>query len=188
MKISCIAVLVLLMAAASFAQAPRAALSSPVSDIYVGYVATFPDYGAHFDSLRFDGVEVAYTENFRPHFALTAAIDATFGGPYSAKQVSGTIGPKINLLTGRFRPYITGQIGFALQNSNGMYAADHHPPVLPGASLTEDGFTYRFGGGMDVQLRHKLYWRVLQWDYQPQPWGRHTPFYQNWGSGLGYHF
>jgi hypothetical protein len=188
MKISCIAVLVFLTATASFAQAPRAALSSPVSDIYVGYVATFPDYGQNFNSIRFDGVEVAYTENFRPHLALTAAIDATFGGPYSAKQVSGTIGPKVNLLTGRVRPYITAQAGFALQNSNGMYAADHHPPVLPGASLTEDGFTYRLGGGVDLQLKHKLYWRVLQWDLQPQPWARHTPFYQNWGSGIGYHF
>jgi len=25
-------------------------------------------------------------------------------------------------------------------------------------------------------------------NYQPQPWGRHIPFYQNAGTGIGYRF
>jgi hypothetical protein len=52
----------------------------------------------------------------------------------------------------------------------------------------ERGFTYRLGGGVDVTINRKLYWRVGQFDIQPQAWGRHTPYYQNWSTGLGYHF
>lgn len=188
MKTSCVAVLLFLTAVASFAQTPTVALFTPNSDVYVGYTATFPDYGNYYNSYRFDGAEVAYTKNFRPHLAVTASAAMVFGGVYNVKQFSGTIGPKVNLLTGRFRPYVTAQAGYAHQSSDGMYAGDHHPPLAHGTTDTESGFTYRMGGGVDIQLRSKIYWRAVQWDVQPQPWGRHTPFYQNWGTGIGYRF
>jgi len=187
MKTSCIAVLLLLTATASFSQVPSSAYLAPSSDVYVGYVTTFPDYGAQYDSCHFSGAEVGYTKNFRPHFSLSASGLMVFGSPYSVKQFSGTVGPKMNLLTGRVRPYITAQAGYVYQSSKRMYAADHHPP-LQGSSDTEDGFTYRLGGGLDIELNRKLYWRAIQWDVQPQPWARDTPFYQNWGTGIGYRF
>jgi opacity protein-like surface antigen len=188
MKTSWIVLLLLLMSAFSFAQIPSAPLSTATADIYVGYLATFPDYGAQFDSYRFNGAEVSYTKPFTPHLGMVVSGDMVFGSVYSAKQFSLTVGPKYNLLTGRFRPYLTGQAGFAYQSSNGMYAGDHHPPLKPGASDTEDGFSYRLGAGVDIQLSHKIYWRALQWDIQPQPWGRHTPWYTNVGSGIGFSF
>jgi hypothetical protein len=187
MKNFTIAILLLLTAVFCLGQSPKAALYTPDADVYVGYIATFPDYGPHFNSYRFDGGEVAFTRNLRPHWAVTASGAAVFGSSYSVKQFSGTIGPKFNLLTGRFRPYATAQIGFAYQSSNGFYAGDHHPP-LTSKSDTEDGLTYRAGLGADLQVSRSLYWRAIQWDIQPQPWGRHTPFYTNFSSGIGYRF
>jgi Outer membrane protein beta-barrel domain len=187
MKKFSIAALLLLTAAFSFGQAPRAALYTPEVDVYVGYIATFPDYGT-FNSHRFDGAEVALTRNLRPHIGIVASGAFTYRSALSVKQFSGTIGPKFNLLTGPFRPYATVQVGYAHQSSDGLYAADHHPPLAKGATDTESGFTYRIGAGADLQLKSHLYWRVVQWDIQPQPWGRHTPFYVNLSSGVGYRF
>lgn len=188
MRAFCISVLLLLTAAVSFAQAPRVTLFVPNSEVYVGYITTFPDYGAHYSSYRFNGAQLDYTKNYRPHLALVGSGAMVFGSSYDVKQFSGTVGPKVNLLTGRFRPYVTLQAGYAHQSSNGMYAGDHHPPLAHRANDTESGFTYRYGGGLDIQVTHKLYWRALQYDLQPQPWGRHTPDYSNWGSGVGYRF
>jgi hypothetical protein len=187
MKNVSVAALLLLTAVFSFGQAPRAALYTPNADVYVGYVATFPDYGT-FNSHRFDGVEIAFTRNLRPHLDLVVAGDFVHRSALSVKQFSGTVGPKYNLLTGRFRPYATVQIGFAYQSSDGLYAGDHHPPLPKGKRDVEDGFTYRMGAGADLQLKSHLYWRVIQWDVQPMPWARHTPFYDNFGSGIGYRF
>jgi hypothetical protein len=188
MKIFAVTVSVLLLAAGALAQVPTAPLETSKSDVYVGFVATYPDYGNSFTSLRFNGGEVAYTKSFFPHVELSATGDFAMGTTYSVKQFSGMVGPKINILTGKIRPYGIAQAGFSLQNSDGMYAADHHPPAPAGKSLTEDGFTYRFGGGVDWQLKRRIYWRIVQADIQVMPWGRHTPWYTNVGTGLGYRF
>jgi hypothetical protein len=181
-------VLLLLTATFCFGQAPKAALTTPNAEVYVGYIATFPDYGAHLDSYRFDGGEIAFTRNLRPHWAMIGSATGAFGSTYKVKQFSGTVGPKFNLLTGPFRPYATAQVGFAYQSSNGMYAADHHPPLKSRNDDIERGLTYRAGIGADLQVSSRLYWRVVQWDTQPQPWGRHTPYYTNFSSGIGYQF
>jgi len=188
MKKFSIAVLLLLASVFSFGQSPRVALYTPNADVYVGYIATFPDYGQYFDSYRFDGFEVALTKNLRPHLDITATADFVFGSVYSVKEFSGTVGPKYSFMTGRIRPYVTAQAGYAHQSSNGMYAGDHHPPLAANTTDYESGFTYRYGGGLDVQFTEHIYWRVIQWDIQPQPWGRHTPWYQNVGGGIGYRF
>ena len=188
MKIFAVTVSVLLLAAGALAQVPTAPLETSKSDVYVGFVATYPDYGNSFTSLRFNGGEVAYTKSFFPHVELSATGDFVMGTTYSVKQFSGMVGPKINILTGKIRPYGIAQAGFSLQNSNGMYAADHHPPAPAGKSLTEDGFSYRFGAGVDWQLKRRIYWRIVQVDTQVMPWGRHTPWYFNVGTGLGYRF
>lgn len=188
MKRFSIAALILLSAAVCFAQAPKAALATSSADIYVGFVGTLPDYGQKFDSYKFYGGEVAYTRNLRKHVALVVSGRFVSGSTYSVSQFSGTLGPKYNFLTGRFRPYATAQIGYSYQNSNGMYAGDHHPPLKRGATDDESGMTYLGGGGVDYQITKRLYWRVMQFDYQPQPWGRHTPYYSNFSSGIGFQF
>jgi hypothetical protein len=187
MKTFTVALLLLTASALCFGQTPKAALSTSNSDVYVGYITTFPDYGPKFDTNRFDGAEVAFTEGITPRWAVIASGAFSFGGTYSAKQFSGTVGPKFNFLTGPIRPYATVQVGYARQSSNGMYAGDHHPP-LTSKNDVESGITYRAGLGLDVHLTGRIYWRALQWDTQPQDWGRHTPFYTNYSSGLGYRF
>lgn len=187
MKNVSIAALLLLTAAFAVGQAPRAALSTPSADVYVGYIATFPDYGT-FNSHRLDGVEFAYTRNLRPHLGIVAAGAFSYRSALSVKEFSGTVGPKYTILTGRFRPYATAQVGYSYQSSNSLYGGDHHPRIPLGRKVVEDGFTYRIGVGADIQLREHLYWRAIQWDIQPQPWARHTPFYVNLSSGIGYRF
>jgi hypothetical protein len=187
MKLFCMAVLLLLTASFCFGQAPSVALSTSSSDVYVGYIYTNPDDGT-FDALPLNGAEVAYTKNFGAHWAVIASGTGVFGNFYQVKEFSGTVGPKFNFLTGRFRPYATAQVGFAYQISNGMYAGDHHPPLKNKKDEIEDGLTYRGGLGVDLQLSSRVYWRVLQWDVQPQPWARHTPFYTNFSSGVGLRF
>jgi hypothetical protein len=110
------------------------------------------------------------------------------GGFRDAKQISATVGGKYNFRTGKYRPYGTGQIGYSYQRSHGMYAGDHNPPLPVGPVIVEDGLTYRIGGGLDVQITPRISWRVGQWDFQPQPWGRHLPVYQNFSSGIGWRF
>jgi hypothetical protein len=188
MKNFCIAVLLVVTAGFCFGQAPKSSLNVPNTDLYVGYMSTFPDYGPYVDSYRFNGFEGAFSKGLTSHISAIASGAFVFGGSFSAKQFSGTAGIKYNLLTGRLRPYATGQAGYAIQSSNGMYANDHHPPLAKGASDVESGLSYRMGAGADLQITQKIYWRLLQWDVQPQPWGRHTPFYQNFSSGVGYRF
>src|ERR1700686_2569757 len=106
MKKFSIAALLLLTAAFSFGKAPRAAFDTPDADVYVGYIATFPDYGT-FNSHRFDGAEVAFTTNLRPHLDIVVSAAFTHRSELSVRQFSGTVGPKVNFLTGRFRPYAT---------------------------------------------------------------------------------
>ena len=190
-KISIVALL-LLSATVCFGQAPKAALYNSNSDVYVGYMATFPDYGGQWNSYRFNGAEVAYTRNLGAHWGVIASGAAVFGTIYDVKQFSGTAGLKYNFLAGNFRPYATVQAGYAYQSSsggpagNGLYGNDRHPPLKPGTTDTEDGLTYRGGIGGDLQLSHRIYWRVVQWDVQPQPWARHTPLYNNFSSGIGF--
>jgi opacity protein-like surface antigen len=193
MKNFYIAVLLVVTAGFCFGQAPKASLNVPATDVYVGYIMTSPDYGQGLFSFRFNGFEGAFTKGFTPHLGLIASGTYSFGGSFAGfkfdpRQFTGTVGVKYSFLTGRFRPYGTGQLGYAHQSSNGMYANDHHPPLRPGTTDIEDGLTYRMGAGADLQMTPKLYWRILQWDVQPMPWGRHTPYYQNFSSGVGYRF
>lgn len=186
MKNFCIAVLLVVTAGVGFAQAPKSSLNVPTTDVYVGYITTSPDYGPGLFSYRFNGFEGAFSKGLTPHIALIASGAFSFGTNYSVKQFSGTVGVKYSFTTGRFRPYGTAQAGYAHQSSNGMYAHDHVPPIV--GTDVESGLTYRLGGGADLQMTPKIYWRILQWDVQPMPWGRHTPDYVNFSSGIGYRF
>jgi outer membrane protein W len=188
MRVLSVAVLFFLSVASAFSQAPRGAQYTSESDLYVGYITTFPDYGPQIDSYRFNGAELAYTKTLLPHWAVTASGSAVFGSVFDAKQISATAGAKYNFLTGRVRPYATAQIGYARLSTNHMYSGDHHPPLPAGTRDIESGLTYRGGLGVDLQMSRGFYWRAIQWDVQPQPWGRNTPFYYNFGSGLGYRF
>jgi hypothetical protein len=190
------------VAGVCLAQAPVPSLSIPNTEVYGGFVVTSPDYGGTWGSHLLHGFEGGVSKALSERLWITGAVDFVWGNPSNpgpsgpigldVKQFSGTVGPKFFFLTGKFRPYATGQIGYSRQSSNGMYAADHNPPVPtplpPGTRLVESGFTYRFGGGAEWQLTRRMYWRIVQWDFQPQPWGRSTPFYQNVGSGIGYRF
>jgi hypothetical protein len=188
MKNFCITGLLLFVSALCFGQAPKSAFYSSSSDVFVGYMATFPDYGTSFYSLRFNGAEVAYSKVLTRRWSVIASGDGVFGSYFDVRQYSGTVGPKFNFLIGNIRPYATVQAGFAYQNSDHMYAFDHHPHLNEKYRDIEDGFSYRAGLGGDVQLSRHVYWRAIQWDVQPQPWARHIPVYENFSSGIGYSF
>ena len=193
----CVAWLVV-TAAVSVAQAPVPTLTVPNTEVYGGFVVTSPDYGNKWTDNLLYGFEGGVSKGLTGHLWVTASFDFVFGNPsipdefgvpteMHIKQFSGTVGPKYYVLTGKIRPYATVQIGYARQSSDGFYAHDHHPPLPVGTHIVEQGFTYRFGGGAEWQLKPKWYWRA-SWDWQPQPWGRSKPFYSNLGTGIGYRF
>jgi hypothetical protein len=188
MRKLCIAALLLLSAELCSGQAPSSSLNVPTLEIYGGYMLTSPDYGPSFNSYLLNGAEAALSKAMTPRFSFIGSVAYVAGSFRDVKQISVTVGGKYNFLTNRFRPYATGQVGFAYQRSHGFYAADHHPPLPVGPVTIERGFTYRVGGGLDMQLTQRLSWRVAQWDFQPQPWGQNTPIYQNFSTGLGWHF
>jgi hypothetical protein len=134
---------------------------------------------------RFDGGEIGYDKNLTSHLALTAS-GLISSGPFKGTLMSGTAGVKWLFLTGRFRPFGMGQAGYSRITATNMYNADYHYPA--NKQLTESGGTYRVGCGLDVQISPRFFWRVVQWDTQPQSWARHTPYYQNFGSGVGVKF
>lgn len=181
-------VLLFVASALCFAQEPKSSISVPSTELYVGYITTFPDFGPKYNSFQFNGAEVAITKFLNPHLGVVLSGNGVFGSVYAVKQYAWDAGVKYNFLTGRFRPFGQARAGFAYQASNGMYFSDHHPPLEPGTNDVEDGFAYRVGAGADLQLTRSVYWRVVQWDVEPEPWARHTPFYQSWGSGVGYKF
>jgi hypothetical protein len=201
MKKISIVVILLLLSTFCFGQAPEAALHNSISDVYVGLVGTFPDYGPQWNSYNFKGGEIAYTRHLGAHWGVTTSGMVVHGNIfiYSATQYSGTAGVKYSFLTGRLRPYATAQTGYAHQSSTGgsigsnagnigMYGNQHHPPLLPGSTDIEDGLTYRAGIGGDIQLTHRIYWRVAQWDVQRLPWGSSGSIYNNFSSGIGFGF
>jgi opacity protein-like surface antigen len=189
----------LVLCGVALAQAPGPSLVIPSTEVYGGFLVTSPDYGANWDSYLLHGFEGDFSKALSDRLWITGAGAFVFANPslinragvpipMHIKQLSATVGPKFFFLTGRFRPYATGQIGYARQSSNGFYGGDHHPPIPAGVHTVESGLTYRVGGGAEWQFTEHIYWRIVQWDIQPQPWGRHTPLYQNVGSGIGYRF
>jgi hypothetical protein len=193
MKKICIMAL-LLTTTLCLGQAPEAALYNSNSDVYAGVVVTFPDYGPKWNSYNFKGGEVAYTRHFGTHWGMVASSTVVHGNAFvfTATQYSETGGVKYNILTGRLRPYVTAQAGYAHQSStggtNGMYGNEHHPSLAPGLTDIEAGLAYRGGIGGDLQVTRRIYWRVAQWDVQRLPWGNHGSLYNNFSSGIGFGF
>jgi len=203
MKKICMAALCMAMlvaaAGVSLAQEPVPSLTLPNTEVFGGFVVTSIDYGTSWNSILLYGFEGGVSKGLTEHLWVTGTIDFVWGNPsipdefgvptpMHVKQFSGTVGPKYYFLTGNIRPYATGQIGYARQSSDGLYGRDHAVPTPVGVPRTESGFTYRVGGGVDWQLNPRWYWRVAQFDWQPQPWGRNTPFYTNLSTAIGYRF
>jgi opacity protein-like surface antigen len=172
-----------LTAALSFAQAPKPSFSVPNSDLYAGYVVNVPDYATVIGSPHnLQGYELAYTLHLGNRFGLTASGAELFGS--GSNQFQLTAGPRVNILTGRFRPYGTAQFGISNQDSDTL-----HPGELTAAFSRRNAITYRVGGGADYQLTRRIYWRMGQWTAQPVPWARHaSSLFQNFSTGLGYQF
>jgi opacity protein-like surface antigen len=179
-----IAALLLLTAALSFAQAPSPTLHNATSDIYAGYVVNVPDYAGDGAVHKLQGYEIAFTRHFGSRWGLTASGGQVISTGSNQNQWQFTAGPRFNVLTGRFRPYGTGQFGISNQDSDSL-----HPGVLTAHFSRRNALTYRVGAGADYQLTSHLYWRMGQWTAQAVPWGRHaSSLFQNFSTGVGYQF
>lgn len=190
MKKLSIAALICMLATVCVCQVPKPVMHLSTSDIYVGGIVVSPDYG-QFSTYLFKGGEVAYTRSFSSHVSLTADGYYVFGPqPYfghdKSTMFSVTAGPKIYILTGRVRPYVTAQAGLSYQNST-LYNINQKPPVTTGKAITLDGFTYLMGGGLEYQIWRSMYIRA-QAAIQPQPFDGGKPWYETVGVGVGYHF
>jgi len=181
----------LLLVTGAVAQYPKPAITGteqPKADLYFGYAHTITDYNnASGGLIQFNGFEADYTGYITRHIGITGSFLPVYGGPFSVKQLSFTVGPKLLLHAGRFEPFITAQFGYARQNSTGMYRYSH---AVPPPNNIETGFTYRLGGGLDVPVSQRFFIRVFQADWQRMPWGTSSgvPYYVNVGGGLGIRF
>lgn len=174
----------LFTAALSFAQAPAPSLHNPTADLYAGYVMNVPDYAGDGTIHQLQGYELAFTLHLGARWGLTASGSQLIVNDLDANQWQFTAGPRFNLLTGRFRPYATGQFGVSNQDSDLL-----HPGVMTAQFSRRNALTCRLGLGADYQLTPHLYWRMGQWATQPVPWGRHaSSLFQNFSSGVGYRF
>jgi hypothetical protein len=169
----------------TLAQAPKPSLSVASSDVFAGFVVNVPDYSVAVGSTHnLQGYELAYTLHLGNRLGLTAAGGQSFSTAYSPGTYQLTVGPRFNILTGRFRPYGTAQFGVSNQDSDNL-----HPGELTAAFSRRNALTYRVGGGADYQLTRRIYWRIAQWTAQPVPLPRHaSSLFQNFTTGLGYQF
>ncbi len=183
LRITLLFAALLLAPASSFAQAPAPSLSVPRTDVYAGFMVNVPDYTTPVGSIHnLSGYELAFTLHLGDRLGLTASGAEMFGS--GADQFQLTAGPRFNILTGRFRPYGTAQLGVSNQDSDTV-----HPGERTAAFSRRNAVTYRVGGGADYQLTRRIYWRVGQWTAQPVPWARHaSSLFQNFSTGLGYQF
>ena len=167
----------------ALAQAPEPSFSVPRTDLYAGFVVNVPDYKTAIGSPHnLQGYEIAITLHLGDRLGLTASGAQLFGAGLNQFQLTG--GPRFNILTGRFRPYATGQLGISNQDSDTL-----HPGEVSAAFSRRNAITYRVGGGADYQLTRRIYWRIGQWTAQPVPWARHaSSLFQSFSTGLGYQF
>ena len=188
MKNFCIAVLLVVMAGVCFAQAPKSSLSVPTTDVFVGYIMTSPDYGEGLFTYRFNGFEGAFSKGLTSHFAVVATGDVSASATiYPSRDAIFGHGGRQVQLSDRPVPSLWHRAGW-LRASELEWHVRQRSPSAAGPGHDVDGLTYRMGGGADLQMTPKIYWRILQWDVQPMPWGRHTPDYVNFSSGIGYRF
>ncbi len=182
-RIALVFTALVLAPALSLAQAPAPSLSVPRTDLYAGFTVNVPDYNTVAGNIHaLQGYELAFTLHLGDRLGLTASGAEMFGS--GANQFQLTAGPRFNILTGRFRPYATAQLGVSNQDSDTL-----HPGELSAAFSRRNAITYRAGGGADYQLTPHIYWRVGQWTAQPVPWGRHaSSLFQNFSTGFGYQF
>lgn len=181
MRKLCIATLLLLTAAVSFAQAPKPYIEGPRSDLFIGFAVNIPDYDP---GGILPGFQVGYMRSHSDRWGLTLDGGVTTLNS-SAHQWQLTAGPRINLLTGRFRPYVTGQAGMSNQDSDQL-----HPGNPQAAKIhLKDYWTARLAVGADYQLSRRVYWRIGQYAGQPILWRRHnTGLFQDFTTGFGIRF
>lgn len=183
MKKYFIATLLLLSAVFSFAQAPRPSIHIASSDLFVGYVADVPNFGARPTPGYFQGCELAYTVTDGDRWGWTVSGSQAIAHDLNQWQL--TTGPRFNFLTGRFRPYGTVQFGVSNQDSDQLHFANSSRS----RATAENSLTFRLGAGADYQLTPRWYWRVGQWAAQPVPWARHSSsLFQNFSTGIGFQF
>jgi hypothetical protein len=194
MKKICLAALLFVTAGFCLGQEPKSSLNVPSTDIFGGFITTSLDYTpppgifTGTSSFRVNGGELAISKRLTNHISVIAVGDGSTGSIAHVKQLSATAGVKYNFMTGKFRPYATGQLGYALQHSHSLYFEDHHPPQSPHIPDVEKGLVFRLGGGADLQISPKFYVRLIQWDVQPQPVANNRPLYENISFGAGYCF
>ncbi len=145
-KISILALL-LLLATLCFGQAPEAALYNSNSDVYAGFVVTFPDYGPKWNSYSFKGGEVAYTRHLGTHWGVIASGTVVHGNAFvfTATQYSDNRRREIQCLDWPDSPicYGTGWLCPSILHRGHQWPIWelHHPPLAPGSTDIEDGLS-----------------------------------------------
>ncbi|MFZ0214235.1 MAG: outer membrane beta-barrel protein [Candidatus Acidiferrales bacterium] len=144
----------------------------PSVDVFGGY--EYLHWGLSSGHLNMNGGEGAATLNLIPWLGLTADIS----GEYNNNGANGTthlytylFGPTVYPLGHhKFTPFVHGLAGYGHVNVD-----------IPGAgTLTDSGFTYALGAGLDWKLIPHISLRLVQGDYEQ------TRFFSGILSGAGF--
>jgi opacity protein-like surface antigen len=187
----CILMLVVLSAGA-VAQEPVPAGKVPgesesrENQVYAGFVYEPTDWGAAWSTYK--GFDINYTREVHKHFALVADFDwirnndsqpgdLDRGMPHNSRAFGYRVGPRYNVLSKhhRFQPYVVGLFGGANFTALMPYPGRQSPLV----QKDWFGFTWAFGGGVDMRMTKHFGVRG-EWTYQQEPWGDQATDSSSW--------
>jgi hypothetical protein len=162
-------------AAARTRPRPQGGDEFPRSEFFAGYAFGRLDDE---DYINTHGWNASVSGNFTSWFGLVG----DFGGNYGSETLIGTVngvavradadiqaytflfGPQFSMRGERVSPFVRGLAGVARSKINGRGALAGVGQVVT-VEVTDTAFAAAVGGGVDVRLTDRVWWRVLQADY-----------------------
>ncbi|HET9402059.1 MAG TPA: outer membrane beta-barrel protein [Candidatus Acidoferrales bacterium] len=188
-KAGCLLALCLLFGMAASAQITNKA------EVYVGYQYTHQTYCCGIDGFNLQGAVGQGTYYFNSYFGVVgefsgSAVSHINGLTATGKQYTYLFGPRLAFEHGPLRPYVQFLLGGAHLSPD--LAAEIGASTQSGR-VSQSGYAFAFGGGVDAKIKGPFYARLGQIDYlgthYNDPFG--FRFRQNafrYSAGLVIHF
>jgi hypothetical protein len=147
------------------------AQSIPHISVFGGYTfvrAYVPNQvTGHGDGFNLNGFEGSVEVKPLRSLGFVADVSQLYGSPYGGheRQTTALFGPRIIFPgTPRITPYLHLLTGFA-RGTSGYYVCPDLSTACPGGPIIRNVFAVSVGGGMDVKLRGRIWWRTFEVDW-----------------------
>jgi hypothetical protein len=153
--------LCMLFGAASFAQGFHQA------DVYVGYAYNHQTFCCGIDGFNLQGGIGQFTYYPTQYIGLVAEFGGSTvrhinGFPATGSQITYMFGPRLTFQHGPLRPYVQVLIGGAHLSSDLASTIDSE---TQSGRVSQGGYAFAFGGGVDAKIAGPFYVRLGQFDY-----------------------